>query len=1380
MDAQSIALDQLERFADAPSLLAVLMTRKHVRSPALQRLLRRLVVLGHEPSLQRVRMLGIWLWRLGSDEGLKQFLCDALFAWRQRVTVDGEKSWANALEQCKSGGGRCRACGGKSASIRSSSCPLRGGRMPLCSACFNRMTGPSQWGSSRAGGFLHVAGYGPGHGYGAGAACYWNATVARVERGEPALLRRELLRHGRGGGLGGGAHELQQPAMEQAHAKARGQWLVATTRRDALAEAEQKLDERRRRLKPGLDRYEKLAATLAKHLEKLERADSNLGVRLHGLVHSGRRLLLGSAVRAEFVGLEPVSSEFLKRARRQTSAFQQRRQQDQPVVDLASGAASSSSGGGGGGGGGGRAAKAAATCTLAELLGSDDSSSDDGISVADALSRAAPLRKAAKASSAASSAPAPAAALFGSDNDSSSDDGISVAEALLRAAPLRKAAKASSAASSAPAPAPALAAAPAAGRGSAVVVEPHVGMSLQKHFPGYGSFTGVVAEVVLKATGVAAYRVQWDDGTSTVMSRAAVSRAIVFAPAVRVAEPPPPGAGGAGVLRATGERGAVPGGVKASGVKKAFAAYAYWSAANREQVTARMPEQQRAMRFVQAALKEAWAQLPEADKAPWSARAAEETARFQRETAAEDASTAKTPVGGAGANPAAAASLPPPRRGAAGTGGALSDADAKSVALAARLRRTAGEGTKFMAAPVVVARNAGNAYGLGLRFPLGSGRPDPWICGCGWRHDGTSSDINAFFYRSSSPGHVFGIAKGACDSPFETPLELCRNCKTVKGGESPATCAAVLTLLCRKIRFDSSGAGRYASTGELGISGIGPAAENTLKAGAPYDCEDAAFERTIMNLPGLGKIAAGKIAREMDRILEEIANAVKSRAADTKKAQETYGMLPCHLCSKTMPAMWFDDGQRTKAGTQKQRSEDRRPFAQCHERNVRCVDCDRKHPKYGQAEQKARDKIMQDVAKRRQAEWKALEEQRRARAEERAAAESVKRKALVEAQASRRKALAEGAGGCQQAQKSLPFSLLPCFSPSSLQQQQQQQPGFLATPPLLGIRCLTCQKQPSNSASKRVFAHLSALSSHLAAKHAGMNILAPGASFSAAGPERDAATYACFGRIGGLAAALATYRQAEAALAAGTPISAAAAGIPSPSCEGGSSKRAAGDGEQQSGAKRHCAAAPSASAAAATVPATVPVITRNMLVRFYEKHNPANVGRVDELLGKHSADYIHRRLAEKYNVPRDEIFELSERQVERQSSEIARLQTELKERERQLALEKETKAKEQEERRKQKEELLRAQAAAQHARDAAMAEAVAANAEAAEATTAAAAASTAATAAEDKLECPVCFENERNTMVIPCGHTACSECLDQLTECPTCRTAIGSKHRFFL
>ena len=49
-------------------------------------------------------------------------------------------------------------------------------------------------------------------------------------------------------------------------------------------------------------------------------------------------------------------------------------------------------------------------------------------------------------------------------------------------------------------------------------------------------------------------------------------------------------------------------------------------------------------------------------------------------------------------------------------------------------------------------------------------------------------------------------------------------------------------------------------------------------------------------------------------------------------------------------------------------------------------------------------------------------------------------------------------------------------------------------------------------------------------------------------------------------------------------------------------------------------------------------------------------------------------------------------------------------------------------------------------------------------------------AAQSRLQCAVCMEAERDTVLLPCSHVvACAGCATQLTQCPVCRTAIHSR-----
>ena len=52
-----------------------------------------------------------------------------------------------------------------------------------------------------------------------------------------------------------------------------------------------------------------------------------------------------------------------------------------------------------------------------------------------------------------------------------------------------------------------------------------------------------------------------------------------------------------------------------------------------------------------------------------------------------------------------------------------------------------------------------------------------------------------------------------------------------------------------------------------------------------------------------------------------------------------------------------------------------------------------------------------------------------------------------------------------------------------------------------------------------------------------------------------------------------------------------------------------------------------------------------------------------------------------------------------------------------------------------------------------------------------------------KKMCPVCFDNEINTALVPCGHTYCRSCSEMDTsrfaKCPQCRATINSRIKIF-
>ena len=45
--------------------------------------------------------------------------------------------------------------------------------------------------------------------------------------------------------------------------------------------------------------------------------------------------------------------------------------------------------------------------------------------------------------------------------------------------------------------------------------------------------------------------------------------------------------------------------------------------------------------------------------------------------------------------------------------------------------------------------------------------------------------------------------------------------------------------------------------------------------------------------------------------------------------------------------------------------------------------------------------------------------------------------------------------------------------------------------------------------------------------------------------------------------------------------------------------------------------------------------------------------------------------------------------------------------------------------------------------------------------------------------CSICFEKRVDTVLTPCGHTFCLECLGNTSECYSCRGKIDSKHRIY-
>jgi hypothetical protein len=46
-------------------------------------------------------------------------------------------------------------------------------------------------------------------------------------------------------------------------------------------------------------------------------------------------------------------------------------------------------------------------------------------------------------------------------------------------------------------------------------------------------------------------------------------------------------------------------------------------------------------------------------------------------------------------------------------------------------------------------------------------------------------------------------------------------------------------------------------------------------------------------------------------------------------------------------------------------------------------------------------------------------------------------------------------------------------------------------------------------------------------------------------------------------------------------------------------------------------------------------------------------------------------------------------------------------------------------------------------------------------------------------ECAVCLDAVANTFLLPCAHLLCAGCAEQQQRCPTCRTAVQERRRFY-
>ena len=49
----------------------------------------------------------------------------------------------------------------------------------------------------------------------------------------------------------------------------------------------------------------------------------------------------------------------------------------------------------------------------------------------------------------------------------------------------------------------------------------------------------------------------------------------------------------------------------------------------------------------------------------------------------------------------------------------------------------------------------------------------------------------------------------------------------------------------------------------------------------------------------------------------------------------------------------------------------------------------------------------------------------------------------------------------------------------------------------------------------------------------------------------------------------------------------------------------------------------------------------------------------------------------------------------------------------------------------------------------------------------------------DRDECPICFEPEKSTALVPCGHILCGACAAKYANCPVCREPVASRMRVF-
>lgn len=50
----------------------------------------------------------------------------------------------------------------------------------------------------------------------------------------------------------------------------------------------------------------------------------------------------------------------------------------------------------------------------------------------------------------------------------------------------------------------------------------------------------------------------------------------------------------------------------------------------------------------------------------------------------------------------------------------------------------------------------------------------------------------------------------------------------------------------------------------------------------------------------------------------------------------------------------------------------------------------------------------------------------------------------------------------------------------------------------------------------------------------------------------------------------------------------------------------------------------------------------------------------------------------------------------------------------------------------------------------------------------------------ERMECPMCLDDEKNTLLVPCGHLLCGACSGMVMQCPQCRTDITDRMRAYL